>query len=101
MSALSGRTIGTRTRRPRLMVVLPLLIASGPALLPAQTPDPIPSFNSINLDSTHSDSAKVAFRRADSPADTIGCHAVGCSASTNLPPLRYSRGWPGRARISD
>jgi len=82
MSALSGRTIGTRTRRPRLMVVLPLLIASGPALLPAQTPDPIPSFNSINLDSTtHSDSAKVAFRHANSPADTIGCHTTGCRAS--------------------
>ena len=85
MSALSGRTIGTRTRRPRLMVVLPLLIASGPALLPAQTPDPIPSFNSINLDSTHSDSAKVAFRRADSSAGTMGCHGAGCRAGPPNP----------------
>ena len=81
MSALSERTIGTRTRKPRLMVVLPLLIASGPALLPAQTPDPIPSFNSINLDSTHSDSTKVDFRpRAESSTDTIGCHGAGCRA---------------------
>jgi len=63
------------------MVVLPLLIASGPALLPAQTPDPIPSFNSINLDSTHSDSTKVDFRpRAESSTDTIGCHGAGCRA---------------------
>src|SRR5436190_20823568 len=84
----SDPSSGVRTMC-RLIVVLPLLAASGgPALLRAQTPDSTRTFSSTHVDSTRLYFTQVVFQppRVDTLIDTLWCTAVGCSVTPPEPP---------------